>query len=78
MEKITMIIEYNGVLTIAMLKEIIQKFVDANPDTGEECEVWIGGERCTCGVDTVSSLNSRISEKGIEYSDLLLTSKYLK
>ena len=73
-----MIIEYNGVLTIAMLKEVIQKFVDANPDTGEECEVWIGGKNATCGVQTISSLNSRISENGTEFSDILLTSEYLQ
>lgn len=72
-----MIFKFDNGLTIAELKEILSKFPDINPDTGEACEVWISTSDTVSNICyELSPLNVRLSEHGVEFSDIILTPKY--
>lgn len=70
-----MIVKCVNGLTISQLKDLLKNFPDKDPDTGEDCTVWIGEGFHSNDVYEVSTLNVRQASDGSYFSDILLSIK---
>lgn len=63
----------NNGITVKELKEFVKNLPETNPDTGEDCEVWLEMYRNGSSPATsLWNLNTRISDKDKPYSDILI------
>jgi hypothetical protein len=69
--------KFCGGLTVKQLKEVIKDWPEVNEHTGEDCEVWIGGNGISNQCKLIAPLNRRFY-KGEVSADILLTTQIYK